>query len=216
MATWSTLLALLSVHLATNYAAVKSVSMRCLNRQRANIVLSTMLESGRVFTPLEVSKRERVFERDGVLRWADDTVIGHCKIGVTMQTLVSLVGLRHGHTGSLNMQAIKMSELIHLYEGEGYIFWKSQLDAVIVLKQGCTPVDQLKAWTQALLFSQMERTDCKPEDDTSGDRLAELRSTLEKTQQIFNTYETKLRDVGWDLDIAALETRAGTRIELAR
>jgi hypothetical protein len=214
IATWSTLVILLSIHLATNYAAVKSVSMRCLNRQRANIVLSNILQSGRVFSPADVSQKERVFERDGVLRWSDDTIIGHCKIGVTMQTLVSLVGQRHEQTGSIDMSAMNMSDLLHLYEEEAYIFWKAQSDAVIILKQGCTPVDQLRAWTQALLFAQQERADCKPRDDASGGRLAELRSTLEKTQQVFDTFEARLRDVGWDLDIAALETRAGKRIEI--
>lgn len=216
IATWSTLIGLLSIHLATNYAAVKSVSMRCLNRQRANIVISNILQSGRVLSPAEVSKKERVFERDGVLRWADDNIIGHCKIGVKMGTLVSLVGLRHGQTGSLEMRAIKLSDLMRVFEDEAYIIWKAHFDAVIVLKQGCTPVDQLKAWTQALLLAQREGTgvsDSKLRDDTSGDPLAELRATLEKTQQMFDAHEADLRNVGWDLDIAAVETRAGNRIE---
>ena len=43
MATWATLIALLSIHLGTNYAAVKAVSMNSLNRQRANIVFGHML-----------------------------------------------------------------------------------------------------------------------------------------------------------------------------
>jgi hypothetical protein len=217
IATWTTLIGLLSVHLATNYAAVKSVSMRCLNRQRANIVLSHALQSGRVLSPTEVSKKERVFEQDGVLRWADDNIVGHCKIGVTMGTLLSLAGLRHGQTGSLEMHATKLSDLMRLFEDEAYILWKAHSDAVIVLKQGCTPVDQLKAWTQALLLAQREGSDmpdCKRRDDTSGDRLAELRTTLERTKQLFHTCEAGLRNVGWDLDIAALETRAGSRVEI--
>ncbi|KAF2692241.1 DUF647-domain-containing protein [Lentithecium fluviatile CBS 122367] len=217
IATWATLTALLSIHLATNYAAVKAVSMRCLNRQRANIVLSNILQSGRVLSPTEVSKKERVFERDGVLRWADGAVIGHCKIGVTMQTLVGLVGPRRGQTGSVDLQASKLSDLMRLYKDEAYVFWKAQSAAVIILKQGCTPIDQLKAWTQALLLAQRQGTaapDCKLADDTSGDRLAELRSTLKETQLVFDTYEARLRDVGWDLDMAALETRAGQRIEV--
>lgn len=214
MATWATLIALLSVHLGTNYAAVKSVNMRSLNRQRANIVLSNILQDGRILSPTEVSKRERVFEREGVLRWADDGIIGHCRIGVTMQTMLGHMGPRHERTGSLDLQAIKLSDLMRLYEYETYILWFAPTEALIVLKQGCTPIDQLKAWTQALLLVRREwvkASDRKP--DTSGERFAELRSTVEETAKVFDTYAAQLRDVGWDLDVAALETRAGKRIE---
>ncbi|KAL4990539.1 vitamin B6 photo-protection and homoeostasis-domain-containing protein [Aspergillus falconensis] len=44
-ATWFTLVFLLSMHLSLNYAAVRSVQMTTLNRQRANIVFSTLLSS---------------------------------------------------------------------------------------------------------------------------------------------------------------------------
>ncbi|KAL3434749.1 vitamin B6 photo-protection and homoeostasis-domain-containing protein [Aspergillus tetrazonus] len=44
-ATWLTLVFLLSMHLSLNYAAVRSVQMTTLNKQRANIVFSTLLSS---------------------------------------------------------------------------------------------------------------------------------------------------------------------------
>ncbi|KAB8288866.1 hypothetical protein EYC80_010769 [Monilinia laxa] len=44
-ATWIALITLLSIHLGTNYLAVRSVTMRTLNRQRANLVLSPFLYS---------------------------------------------------------------------------------------------------------------------------------------------------------------------------
>lgn len=43
--TWTALLFLLGCHLGLNYAAVRSVQMTSLNRQRANIVFSTILSS---------------------------------------------------------------------------------------------------------------------------------------------------------------------------
>ena len=110
-----------------------------------------------------------------------------------------------------------LSYLMRLFEDEAYIIWKAHSDAIIILKQGCTPVDQLKAWTQALLLAQSEGPgvpDSKLRDDTSGDRLAELRTSLEKTRRIFDTHEVGLRNVGWDLDTAALETRAGKRLQV--
>ncbi|PKY04044.1 DUF647-domain-containing protein [Aspergillus campestris IBT 28561] len=44
-ATWISLITLLTVHLGMNYAAVRAVQMTSLNRQRANIVFSTLLDS---------------------------------------------------------------------------------------------------------------------------------------------------------------------------
>ncbi len=43
--TWIALLTLLALHLSLNYAAVRAVQMTSLNRQRANIVLSSLFES---------------------------------------------------------------------------------------------------------------------------------------------------------------------------
>jgi len=224
MATWATLIALLSVHLATNYAAVKAVSMRCLNRQRANIVLAGILQHGVVLRPADVSKRERIFERDGVLRWADDQILGHCRIGVTLETVLRCIGRQHTRTKALDLQTVQMSELLRIYEDEGYILWfdESQSEAMIVLKQDCTPIDQLKAWTHALIVVQSARAkkekdglQRQPEDDgsTLSKRVvADLRNALQETHALFAAFAGKLRDAGWDLDLAALETRAGTRV----
>jgi len=217
MATWCTLIALLSIHLATNYVAVKSVSMSSLNRQRANIVLSSLLHDGRILSPAEVSARERIFERDGALRWLDDSILGHCSIGVSVGTMLSHLGRRHKRSGSLDLQGIHLSDLVRLYQDEAYVLWSHGSDAVILLKQDCAPVDQLKAWAQALLLARKEIMGRQPKDvehDTSGGRLAELRFALEEAQKLFRKYETKLREAGWDLDVAVLETRPGVRIQI--
>ncbi|KAL2810578.1 vitamin B6 photo-protection and homoeostasis-domain-containing protein [Aspergillus granulosus] len=97
-ATWLTLLALLTLHLSLNYAAVRSVQMTTLNRQRANIVFSSALSSDTDFallasdqlldqhhpqietgsenqkhlqipSPADVSKTERIFDASGALKW---------------------------------------------------------------------------------------------------------------------------------------------------
>ncbi|KAL4750785.1 hypothetical protein BDW72DRAFT_109250 [Aspergillus terricola var. indicus] len=54
-ATWLTLVSLLSMHLSLNYAAVRSVQMTTLNRQRANIVFSTLLSSDPGFADFTTS-----------------------------------------------------------------------------------------------------------------------------------------------------------------
>jgi hypothetical protein len=213
---------LLSIHLATNYAAVKAVSMRCLNRQRANIVLSNILQHGSVLSPTEVSQRERVFERDGVLRWADDRILGHCKIGVSLGALLGRLGKRHKRTGSLDLHGVKLSELISVFANEAYVLWFDDSDdeATIVLKEECTPVDQLKAWTHALLLAR--RRICMSKDEPGKDgtpstqgSLAEMIRTLGEVNETFTKYVTLLKLNGWDLDVAALETRAGSRAQIA-
>ena len=212
MTTWSTLIALISIHLATNYAAVKAVRMTCLNRQRANIVFSNIAQHGKVMSPKDVSLCEQVFERDGVLRWMDGEIVGYAKIGVKLEELLARMGERHKQTGSLQLQGVEMSELLDVFKDEAYILWpvSSSQAALIVLKEGCTPVDQLKAWAHALLLAKRLRgqDDASPSEDGL---IAELRGRLKDTREIFGKYVGALRDRGWDLDVAALETRAGTR-----
>lgn len=111
LATWSALLVLLTIHLWTNYRAVRAVSMRTLNRQRANIVFSNYLDlvsytennaseksselleieslgKYSVLTPEEVSHQERIFEIDGVIRWRGSTNVGICTIGVPFRSIL--------------------------------------------------------------------------------------------------------------------------------
>ncbi|KAL4900576.1 hypothetical protein BDW74DRAFT_161689 [Aspergillus multicolor] len=95
-ATWLTLILLLTMHLSLNYAAVRSVQMTTLNRQRANIVFSSLLSSDPDFVgfvsnpkhqdekpmqqkqtrreveplnPAQVAKQERIFDAGGALKW---------------------------------------------------------------------------------------------------------------------------------------------------
>lgn len=213
LATWATLMGLLAVHLGTNYAAVKAVRMTSLNRQRAGIVFGSILQHGRVLSPKDVSERERVFERDGVLRWADDTIIGYCRIGVSLQVLLGRISTPHSQTGSMAMDSIQATELLDVYAAEAYILWYSEAhgEAVIVLKKECTAVDQLKAWTHALVLAQRRRDRSDSVDVSASGRLTELRHTLAETRKLFEQYTEQLEDKGWDLSVAALETRAGVR-----
>jgi hypothetical protein len=196
--------------------------MRCLNRQRTNIVFSNMLQHGSVLSPTEVSQRERIFERDGVLRWADDRILGHCQIGVSLGTLLGRVGKRHKRTGSLDLHSVKLSELISVFAPEAYMLWFDDSDdeATIMLKEGCTPVDQHKAWAHALLLAQRLRIgvpkDERGKDDTSSTEggLAEMIRTLGEVNEHFAEYTAMLELKGWDLNVAAMETRAGSRAQI--
>jgi hypothetical protein len=198
--------------------------MRCLNRQRANIVFSNMFQHATILGPSDVSQRERIFERDGAFRWVDDTVIGHCRIGVPLDLLLSRMGQRHKRTGSLHLHAIKLPELMDIFADEQYILWfaDTAYEALIVLKEECTPIDQLKAWAHALLLARRVRGQESggqlENDDASAAQksLAELRATLEETREMWKKYAKVLEQEGWDLGVAALETRAGSRVQIGR
>jgi hypothetical protein len=227
MATWTTLVALLSVHLATNYAAVKAVSMTSLNRQRANIVFSHLLDTdnSRVLCPKEVSEQERVFERDGVLRFGND-ILGHCKIGVSLQSLLSGMSLAsRSKTGAFKDLPMKLPDILEVFAHEGYVLWLNESqtrEVLIVLKKDCTALDQLKAWVHALLLVRARSQD-PPSAFLKGEhvglevqRLADLVCTLQQNNELFDKYTPTLRSAGWDVDTAALETRAGVRALIDR
>jgi hypothetical protein len=196
--------------------------MRCLNRQRANIVFSSLLQQRSVLSPADVSQRERIFERDGVLRWTDDTVLGTCRIGVPLEMLLNSMGRRHSQTGSLELHATKLSDLMDMFANEAYILWfaDSNYEAIVVLKEGCSPLDQLKAWVHALLLAREMRRDVVGDAPDPGDkslaqgRLAAMRRTLETTGELFRKYAPALEEQGWDLHVASLETRAGIRAQI--
>ena len=207
-AVWSWLVLLLSIHIATNRAAVRAVSMHTLNRQRSNVVMSTLLEEDRVLRPEQVSRQERIFEWDGALRWKDSSVLGSGEIGVDLRRLLQ------PHSGQA---AVGLQELRDLYGEEQYLLWyddtRQPPRIVIALKQGATNVSQLKAWTHALLAIRYFTQD----QETSGTRSAEqvrqaLADLLRRLCRDFDRYIPRLREAGWDVDAAALETRSGSRI----
>lgn len=202
-----------------NYAAVRSVSMRSLNRQRANIVFAHLLSFDKLLSPQEVSKRERIFERSGVFRSDDDHVVGYGRIGVSLETLLGRgLGRSHRRTRSVHLEATKqLPKLLDTFEKELYILWFDQntSTAYMTLKEGATVRTQLRAWLHGLLLAreQAERRN-RSISSAKFDMLQSLAETLARTSKLFDEYEHRLIRAGWDVDIAALETRSGTRIRV--
>ncbi|KAE8822257.1 hypothetical protein PTNB73_09454 [Pyrenophora teres f. teres] len=226
LATWGTLILLLTIHLATNYAAVRAVIMHCLNRQRANILFSNMFQHGLVLSPRDVSQRERVFERGGVLRWSDDKVLGRCSIGVPLQRLLNRLGTPHKQTGSLTLKSMEISDLLDVFANEAYILLPASTveEGLIVLKRTCEPIDQIKAWAHALLLAKRREgleaagLGRKRDDASHGPAMegliSELRESLKEVQAMFARYGDEMRDKGWDVGVAAMETQAGVRLQI--
>lgn len=199
-----------------NHAAVRAVSMRTLNRQRANIVFSTLFDTGTVLSPEEVSKRERIFERDGVLRWREESVLGYCKIGVPLSVLLQSLLPRTEVTGSTRDTDKRLSRIWDLYRDEDYVLWYNPLktEAMIVLKGKSSPTSQLKAWAQAWSVAHLHQQKSKGEQKTGKEEATytALKDTLTDLSFTFESHLQSLRMAGWDVDTAALETSSGRRM----
>ncbi|KAL2073199.1 hypothetical protein VTL71DRAFT_10523 [Oculimacula yallundae] len=235
-ATWIALLFLLAVHLGTNYLAVRAVCMRTINRQRANLIFSHVLEqisqhekkkkeppqriAGRESFyrtapektdwpgPERVMNLEKVFERDGVLRWKGG-ILGHCKLSVGLGTLIKCFGAGITVTGShVNVTASTFSELFDIFKYEKYVIWydESRQTFLVVLEEGAETRDVLSAWLFALWFAR-ERKMAEKEP---------LMEALQRTTNYIRSVEgyifQSLREIGWDLDVGAMETKSGVRI----
>jgi hypothetical protein len=102
-----------------------------------------------------------VFEQDGVLRWCGGEVVGWARIGVEFREVLGRIGAQHSTgTGSLHLQGVGLEEVLDVFGDEKYVLWpaeSSEQAALIVLKEGCTAVDQLKAWAHALLLAKRLR-----------------------------------------------------------
>ena len=221
-ATWTAMIFLLAIHLGTNYIAVRAVCMRTLNRQRANLVFSSILEQNggekaasleglKIPTPEEVRLRERVFERDGVLRWKGE-ILGYCKLGVSLKPVLDCFGAPDQKTGSHSSpQLLQFSELLDVFKGCGYIVWYDQprKTFLVVLEEwrDDEPLIMLKAWMFALHFAKFGKIE-------EGESLLEA---IGKIKQRLATFEDRVMErlaEHWDLTISAMETQSGTRIRI--
>lgn len=218
---------LLACHLGTNYLAVRSVSMRTLNRQRANLVFSDCLEQliefggqtkrkGKIEipTPEEISLQERIFERGGILRWKGSQTLGYCQIGVDLRKILDLFGPSDMTSRSYTApQSSDVAKLLDIFRDEGYIMWYDAPRKIflIVLKNSSNTKAQLHAWMHALFFAKQAGR--ATENESPVDTLARTLWDINLFTNTFNVFE-ELQKAGWDIDTGALETRSGTRIKI--
>lgn len=232
-ATWIALILLLAAHLGMNYAAVRSVQMTSLNRQRANLVFSALLESDpdldldnrnpgqqkrtnqtrwTLLTPAETSNQERIFYPDNLLAWDDTQKLGFCHLGVNFPSFLGAPV----HLSTSVKPPTQLSTLTALFASERYMLLfarRAAWEGRVVLKPDCSVEDRLKAWCHALLAARIladSGSDVQGEElvlDVASRTLGFLTEGCR-----FQRYVESLKGVGWDLDIAALETRPGRRV----
>ncbi|TVY30540.1 RUS1 family-like protein [Lachnellula hyalina] len=235
-ATWSAMIALLAIHLGTNYLAVRAVSMRTLNRQRANIVSSNIFEtvyqkihaaeeetlsdtdllSIRIPSPEEVSVKEKVFEKDGVLRWKGGKPLGYCRIGVDVRTILNLFGKPNRSSGSYSEdQPVTFAKLLDIYKDDGYIMWydEPRKTFLIILKDTAQTTTHLQAWMHALYHAEASKLGRLQDEETVMAAISSTKTYVAKVLDRFAVFE-ELQKAGWDIETGAMETKSGTRIKL--
>lgn len=213
MATWTCLVMLLSIHLATNYAAVRSVSMHTLNRQRANVVLSNFFDGKGILTPEVVSFHERIFEWDGVLRWKGSAPFAKARIGVPLQDILHSLAPMHHATAAIRDGNSVVKALTRLFKDEDFLVWydTSQKTGLIVLKEGASARAHLKAWALGLYAAH--RVEVQDATSATIDRVLEqIKSTLREISNQWDSYIEQMKAAGWDIDTSNLETASGTRV----
>ncbi|KAF2223370.1 vitamin B6 photo-protection and homoeostasis-domain-containing protein [Elsinoe ampelina] len=222
VATWVVLLGLLGAHLWLNWMA------------RAGVVFGGWTEGGRVLGPEEVRGRERVFERDGVVRGLNGRVLGWASIGLSFDEFLGRVGMPRGqgqHAFDIGRSVIdgigsgnegsQRRYLIHLDIGSRHCF--------IALEKSSVVRDQLHAWFTAYRALQLlgrgipveygdGNQEVKGKSMTDANGLVGqatasglLRAAQEYVDGEFPTLMSRLEEAGWDLKTGALETRRGIR-----
>lgn len=229
LATWIAMIILLTMHLGTNYLAVRAVCMTTLNRQRANIVFSHYLSYNppgdpiqnedqkliqetstqtKVLSPDQVRLAERIFEWDGVLRWNNSEILGTCVLGVDLQSILKEMSHQDPITNSFSKSpTINPKRIIRSLETRGYFLWYSSSKNCffITLSTSSTTRTQLLAWFHALLAAMdIYSEDGRERQGASRRRLAggEKGSALEFKSMKENSgdFWTFLDDAG---DVAA-------------
>ncbi|APA12446.1 hypothetical protein sscle_09g072160 [Sclerotinia sclerotiorum 1980 UF-70] len=225
-ATWIALISLLSIHLGTNYLAVRSVTMRTLNRQRANLVISDFVSNinaektrFNLPTPKDISRKERIFERDGAIRHIQGVVLGYCKVGVSLREILSSISSSPTVSGSYKEETSSIiTSLFKIYKNQGYVMWYSrrQNTFLVILKENTAPSVQLDAWFHAVWALSVSSSPAVGNSTNGSDQdiLKWIEDSLRDSslcKEKANLYE-ELRNKGWDLDTAAMEVRAGSRL----
>ena len=202
-----------------NHAAVKVISMHTINRQRANILLSTFLEDGTVLTPEEVSNKERIFEW-GLLRWRGSTAFAKARIGVSLQTLLRSLAPPHAASATRSTRDADwhLTKLLKVFAPEQHLLWYDvhRQVAYIVLKTDTTPLLSLKAWSQALMVAHRLHHGNEQATGARDDQVFEaLESTLVNLTKQWDHIVERLITAGWDVNAANLETQSGSRVRFS-
>lgn len=205
------LFVLLAGHLAANFVAVRGVALRTLNKQRACLAWSFFTgeslsstdsrsrEPSNVLAPSDLARHERIFQYQSTLRdGLTNQTLGYCTIGARLSDVLSV------HSD--------YRDLLDIFSGQKYVLCiDAQGDAGrsgrkiprinICLKEGHTPLDQLKAWIHAMETVKLWTANSAVRKRSSTDC---IRDALLIVEVHFLPFVERMRQVGWKLDEGAL------------
>ena len=178
-------------------------------------MLSHALEGGKIPTPATVSLQERIFERDGVLRWKGSTPFAKARIGISLHELLSALAPAHRATGAIRDSKAILQSLIQIHQKEHFLLWYCNLQktAYIVLKQEASATTNLKAWAVGLSVAH-RLTGIDATSATTDEILLVITTELEKTSARWDDCIRHIEAAGWDTGIASLETSSGRRVRM--
>ena len=210
-ATWCWMMVLLGVHLWANWMAVRSVQLRGLNRVRAGLVLSRVLQGRQDVSVEEVAKDEGVFERGDELR-LEGVVKGHCCFGGVEDLLRCMGCVKMKGSGAYSANEDVLGQLLDVFKTEHYLLWFSEenRECVICLKDNANVEVQLKAWCHAMVFAGKDRYDLKI--SSMDPKLTSLQATLNVNSNIWKEVLQVVRSAGWDLSSSTLDVASESRI----
>jgi hypothetical protein len=235
---WLTVLSLLCVHLWTNYQAVAHVVARTLNRQRANIVFSDIVnalpeieqtyaadaDSARamsrlLLTPKRTCLKERILETDGLLRWypttGSDAIVGHAKYG-SFKTMMELVP-----------PSISIAELLEACDSKtsGYVLFyqvlrhsgRVNIRICLTNDSNITFNPDIRAWVHALLLARKLHAGARKTNQVFThplDAISESRTTVIKLFDELHI-EDALQKAGWELERNSVQSSPNPSIKIS-
>ncbi|KAK1834011.1 vitamin B6 photo-protection and homoeostasis-domain-containing protein [Podospora conica] len=201
-AVWGVVVVLVGVHLGMNYAAVKAVELRTLNRQRATIVFTAWLRGEGVLGPGEVARRERVLGGGGGrLRSRGGGFTGSC-------------GFARGY-GEVKGVGEAGGYVRYELETEGYFLgvWHRgrYFYMRLAMKEGGGEGGPLAAWFDAVNHAWHFEEALKGGWQSHYENAVPVGYVEEEKRR--GLFEA-LRGKGWDLETNALETRLPVRVRV--
>ncbi|GMH31186.1 hypothetical protein Nepgr_033029 [Nepenthes gracilis] len=183
LATWLCFLSLTVFHMYANYKAVRSLSLNTLNGERSSILLQHFMETGKVFSPKQVSVKEHVLPLwTNPWNWRNSKILhARVRLGMKVSSLSSqeMMDLFR-HAGSY-------------YKKAKYLLLENKGRIGIVMHKDSTNADVLPSFMHALVMANisdsnrsLHSTSCSWMDKYYEEFLLKLRSSGWKTERLLS------------------------------
>ncbi len=145
---------------------------------------------------LRVARQERIFTDSARIPIPQHvrSAYAHCALGVSFLSL----------SGRQPLSNEQMATLLEVFAHEKYILWSTSNPSriAIVLKDGHSPHDHLKAWAHAHEVASIYSGEAHPRG--FGQTLATIRDELAKVSRIFPPFLQAAQEVGWKTEEGVL------------